>query len=91
MSNKLQFVEVSQQRYSDQESQQTEVCWTTRLVLLRPLDAEFFHPATQCVGMQIEQLGRTFCAFDDLVGLVQNGEDVLSRYILEAGSFRLNN
>ena len=91
MSNKLQFVEVSQQRYSDQESQQTEVCWTTRLVLLRPLDAEFFHPAAQRVGMQIKQLGRAFCAFDDPVGLVQNGDDVLPRYVLEARRFRLNN
>ena len=28
MSNKLQFVEVSQQRYSSEATQQTEVCWT---------------------------------------------------------------
>ena len=91
MSNKLQFVEVSQQRYSDRKAQQTEVYWTTRLVLLGALDTEFFHPAAQRVGVQIEQLGRAFCAFDDPVGLVQNGDDVLPRYVLEAGRFRLNN
>ena len=28
MSNKLQFVAASQQRYSDREAQQTEVYWT---------------------------------------------------------------
>ncbi len=41
MSNKLQFVEAWQQRHSDQESQQTKVCWTLKSLIYSVMVTNF--------------------------------------------------
>lgn len=45
--------------------------------LLRALDAKFFHPAAQCVGMQVQHLRRAAFALDYPLRLRKHIENML--------------
>lgn len=45
--------------------------------LLRALDAKFFHPAAQCVGMQVQDLRRTAFALNYPLRLREHIQNVL--------------
>ena len=53
---------------------------------MRALNAEFLHPAAQCIWMEIEDQRRAVRSFDHTAGLFENPEDVLALHLFKTAA-----